>query len=197
MAKSLSFTGVGKSFSYSKYLTSQICILTLFSKIKFSWKYTILYSHLNQLDHNECGHYHIGNYFSLNLCMPGNCVSQPYVSRSGLGDKKFSLYVRLFLPKHIDTGYLLNATPPTNLSGSFWKFAGVFVKFLWCAWHLAVVLIKFCHFFRSLSLVIFGSTSTKTYRHWYLVNATPPTILARSFWNFAGGFVKVWGCAWR
>ena len=24
----------------------------------------------------------------------------------------------------------------------------------------------FCHFFRSLNLVIFGSTSTKAYRHW-------------------------------
>ena len=30
-----------------------------------------------------------------------------------------------------------------------------------------------------------------------LVNATPPTVLAVSFWNCAGDFYNVWRCAWR
>ena len=30
--------------------------------------------------------------------------------------------------KHLDTRYLVNATPPTVLAGSFLNFAGVFVK---------------------------------------------------------------------
>ena len=52
--------------------------------------------------------------------------------------------------------------------------------------------INFCHIFRSLNLVNFGSTSTKALDTAYIVNATPPTILDRSFWNFGGGvFVMV------
>ena len=39
MAKSLSFTDIGKSCSSRDFLTSQICLLTLFAKIKFSRKF--------------------------------------------------------------------------------------------------------------------------------------------------------------
>ena len=33
-----------------------------------------------------------------------------------------------FLPKHIDTGYLGNATPPTILAGYFFKILQVFLS---------------------------------------------------------------------
>ena len=60
-----------------------------------------------------------------------------------------------------------NATPHTVLAWSFWDFAGVFVKVWRCAWGLAVIIrLIFCHFFCSLNLVIFGSTSTEAYSHW-------------------------------
>ena len=37
----LSFTDIGKSCPIHKYLTSQICLLSLFAKIKFSGKFPI------------------------------------------------------------------------------------------------------------------------------------------------------------
>ena len=43
------------------------------------------------------------------------------------------------LPKHIDTGYVVNANPPTILAVSFWNFACVFVKVWRCAWDLDVI----------------------------------------------------------
>ena len=46
--------------------------------------------------------------------------------------------------------------------------------------------IIFCRFFRSLDLVI---SVLKAFRH--LVNATPLTVLAGSFLNFAAVFVSV------
>ena len=42
--------------------------------------------------------------------------------------------------------------------------------------------INFCHFFRSLNLVFFCSTSSKKHIDTgYLVNATPPTVLPDVF----------------
>ena len=47
-----------------------------------------------------------------------------------LQSSDLSLFGSLYIfgsnsPKHIDTGYLVNAIPPTALSGSFWNFTGV------------------------------------------------------------------------
>ena len=54
------------------------------------------------------------------------------------------------------------------------------------------LLINFCHFFRSLNLVIFlAQLLPKHIDTTYLVNATPPAIIAISLINFADVFVKV------
>ena len=49
--------------------------------------------------------------------------------------------------------------------------------------------IAFCHFFGSLNLVIF-IFGLKHIGTGYIVNATPPTVLAVSFLNFAGCFCQ-------
>ena len=51
MAKSLPFIDVGKSCSSREFLTSQICLLPLFTKVKFSGKFLNLqyYTFKNEL----------------------------------------------------------------------------------------------------------------------------------------------------
>ena len=86
--------------------------------------------------------------------------------------------------KHLNTGYLVNATP-IFLAGSFWNFAGVFLKVWRCAWHLAVILklnfVTFSHFELNQFLPKHIGTG-------YPVNAAP-TILPGCFWNFEAVFV--------
>lgn len=56
--------------------------------------------------------------------------------------------------------------------------------------------IIFCYFFRMLNLVIFQDRLlSKCIDSWYLVCATPPTLLCQCFWNFTGVVVMVWRCA--
>ena len=100
-----------------------------------------------------------------------------------------------FLPKHIDTGYLVNATPPTILAWSFWNLAGMFVNVWKCAWRLTVILRLIFVTFLQFGLSYFLAwLQPKHIITWYLVNATSHTMLAGTSWNFAG--VKVWRCAW-
>ena len=174
----------------------------------------------------------------------------------------------------------MNASP-TILTGSFWNFAGVFVKVWRCAWSFAVILrlfwslllavwmqhidtgylvntsptifrpifLKLCQCFcQGLKMCIkFGCNPQIIFVFFFflqfelshflaqllakhkdthnsynfsriflklcwclilaqllpkhkdtgnLVNVTPPIILHTSFWNYAGGFVMFWRCAW-
>ena len=77
--------------------------------------------------------------------------------------------------------------PPTILCRSFWNFSGVLVMVWRCAFGLDIVLrlllfFFFGHFFRILNLVIFQAWILRKYiDSRYLVCATPPTVLCRSF----------------
>ena len=100
---------------------------------------------------------------------------------------EISHFLARLLPKHIDTGNLVMATPLTILAGYFWNFAGVSVKVWWCAWGLAVIPKLFFVTFHSFNVVIFGSTSTKAYRHWVSCES-------KSHYNLCQIFLKLCRC---
>ena len=85
---------------------------------------------------------------------------------------------------------------PNYFTGSFWNFAGVFVKVWRCTWHLAVIpRLDFVTFMQFKISHFSAQLLPNHIDTGCLVYSTPPTILTRSFCNFAGVFVKVWRCA--
>ena len=69
--------------------------------------------------------------------------------------------------KHIDFVYLVNATPPTILPGSFSKLCSCSCQGLkMCMTFGPNPQTNSCNIFRSLNLVYFGLNSTEAYRHW-------------------------------
>ena len=76
----------------------------------------------------------------------------------------------------------------------FLNFTCVFVMVWRCACGLNIIFkLIFVSIFCILNLVIFQSwILLKCMDSGYLVCATPPAILCRSFWNFTSVFVMVW-----
>ena len=101
------------------------------------------------------------------------------------------------LSKCIDSEYLMCATPTTVLYQSFWNFTCVFCQGLkMCMWFGYNPQIKVWSRFRIVNLVIFQAwIISKGIDCGYLVRATPPTVLCRSFWNVTGICVMDWRCA--
>ena len=93
--------------------------------------------------------------------------------------------------KCICSRYIVSATPPTVLDGSFWNFTGILI-----------IVYRYsyaCGLYRTLNLYAFTFFTFLTYCFaWFwvcsgnLVSATPPTVLYRFFWNFTGILVMVW-----
>ena len=87
-------------------------------------------------------------------------------------------------------GCLVSAIPLTILYQSFWNFGGVFIMVWGCACGLDIIVrLFFVTFFRFVNLVIFRPHCIDS---WYLVSATPHTILYRSYWNSVHVFSMVW-----
>ena len=98
-----------------------------------------------------------------------------------------------FFDVHLMTagGYLVCATPHTILHQSIWNFAGSFVMVCRyaCVFGIFDNLI-FDIFFSNF----WGLNTIKVHYRWYLVCATPPTVLYWSILSFAGPFVMVCRC---
>ena len=91
---------------------------------------------------------------------------------------------------HYRKRYLVGATPHTVLYRFFWNFTGVLVMLWRYACGLDIILRLFLS---KLNLAIFRALSiTMWMDRGYLVDATPPTVLYRFFWNFTGVLVMVW-----
>ena len=92
--------------------------------------------------------------------------------------------------------YLLPATPPTVLGQSFSNFTGAF-RMVWCILFFQNPEIIFYYIFFIFNLDFFRALILqKCIGSMYLLPATPPTVLGKSFSNFIGAFKMVWRYAY-
>ena len=105
----------------------------------------------------------------------------------------FVIFWHQILWKCIDSGYIVSATLHAILKRSFWNFAHFFHSLEMCLWFGYNPWINFCHYSHFVNFVIFWHRILwKCIDSMHLVSATRPTILKRSFWNFAHIFSMVW-----
>ena len=89
----------------------------------------------------------------------------------------------------------MSATPPAFLYQSFWNFTFILIM-VWryaCAFYRILKYFFFSFFFYIFILDFFhASILWKYICSRYLVSATPPTVLNRSFWNFTDVLIMLW-----
>ena len=93
--------------------------------------------------------------------------------------------------------YLVSATPPTVLGGSFWNFTGVSIM----VWRYACAFTEswnnFFQIFHIFNLDFFSCFDTvKVYMYYGPCECNPPTVLYHSHWNYRGVLTIVWRYAY-
>ena len=123
-----------------------------------------------------------------------------WAASSGSTQFAKAYYYRPLLPRHSirlsvippsDRRYLVDAIPLTGNFAAFLSWSEDILVLLIYLWNY------FCHFFSGFELSHFKSSNSIV--SGYLGDATPPTVVDSSFWNFVGVFCrcqKIWMGVW-